>query len=70
MNTPPSPVTTTLVALVPLLTIVTVTPGRTPPDESTTRPPMLPRDSCAAKGRGKQPQNGRQDEMRDPRGVP
>src|SRR5687768_4290056 len=28
--------------------MVTVTPGRTPPEESTTRPPTLPRDSCAA----------------------
>ena len=47
MNWPPSPVTTTLVALVPLLTMVTVTPGRTPPEESTISPVMVPRESCA-----------------------
>src|SRR5262245_44001781 len=27
--------------------MVTVTPGSAPPDESTTNPPMDPRDSCA-----------------------
>ena len=43
LNWPPSPVTTVLVALVPVLTMVTVTPGRTPPEESTTRPLMVPR---------------------------
>ena len=47
VNWPLSLVTTVLVALVPVLTMVTVTPGRTPPDESTTRPLMVPRDSCA-----------------------
>src|SRR5688500_1284412 len=32
--------------------MVTVTPGSTPPEESTTRQPILPRESCGANDNG------------------
>ena len=45
-------VTTTRVSLVPVLVSVTVTPGMTAPEESVTRPMIVPATACAEAAEG------------------